>query len=865
MPIQVSTIIEPIQEGSGDPSPDNIRPISGHTGAKLTKCGKNLLKLDETVNQTKGGITFTANPDGTITLSGKATSDVYKIIVDRLNVPDGDYILTGCPSGAVDLNYILYVAPSTSSNRLDTGNGVSFSVDNRQTYNVTIRVLKGTDVTGLVFKPMVRLATETDATYEPYQVDTFSLDFGQTVYGGTMDWNTGVLTVDRGIYSFTGSENIMAVNIGASDTVQQFNMDDLPTNMEGTGDEICNEYQYHPSVTGGTVTGFKIYLPGFIVFGIPMTMLCQYGNANKNDSNSLKEAAKTYFTSRYNSGTPVQICYKLATPYTIQLSPAQIKSLKGVNTIYSTEGSSVVTFNKDVLDYSTTPVSTAQQGSFITENNGIEGYGFMAKSIIEPQQSGSGEPYPAGGGKNLIPFPYVDTTGTQYGLTMTVNNDCSITTNGTPTTQARFTLVDNYVLQPGTYTLSGFDAALNVRLDIGIYDTSWNTIAFINESKKTVTFTITEAKTVKINIYFTASNDYSGVCIRPQLEVGSVATAYAPYANVRPISGHTEAKLARCGKNLAEQIVYGYVTLDGNNAYVRIDNNSISVIAGVVEGNEYTISCGATFDRFGIGKLEVDNPTNGALLTGYRFYGNQSSVHELHFTAEFTGTAFIYLKSTKDETAKDSLQVEIGSVATEYTPYQGETFTANFGQNVYGGTLDWGKGVLTVDRAIVTLTGTENVQFSSGGVGRFVYYGLQNVIKPFSNSAIVAPIVCSHYKPSTAEYLYNTPDAYAIAQNNGTEIWFSDTGFDSPSAFKAYLSAQNAAGTPVQVCYKLATPTTIQLTPAQLTALQGMNNIWCDAGETTVSGRKDILWLTNDLINQIAELRAAIISLGGNV
>lgn len=336
-------------------------------------------------------------------------------------------------------------------------------------------------------------------------------------------------------------------------------------------------------------------------------------------------------------------------------------------------------------------------------------------------------------------------------------------------------------------------------------------------------------------------------------------------SNIRPISGHTGAKLTKCGKNLAEQIVYGYVTLEGNNVYVRIDNNSTSVIAGVVEGNEYTISCNATLDRFGIGKLEAANPTNGALLTRYRYYGNQSSAHELHFTAEFTGTAFIYLKSTKDETAKDSLQVEIGSVATEYTPYQGETFTANFGQNVYGGTLDWGKGVLTVDRAMVTLTGTENVQFSSSGAGRFVYYGLQNVIKPFSNSAIVASIVCSHYKPSTAEYLYNTPDAYAIAQNNGTEIWFSDTGFDSPSAFKAYLSAQNAAGTPVQVCYKLANPTTIQLTPAQLTALQGMNNIFCDAGETTVSGRKDILWLTSGLIEQIDTLKKAIISLGGNV
>ena len=32
---------EPVQEGSGDPSPDNIRPITGWTGVEVTRCGKN--------------------------------------------------------------------------------------------------------------------------------------------------------------------------------------------------------------------------------------------------------------------------------------------------------------------------------------------------------------------------------------------------------------------------------------------------------------------------------------------------------------------------------------------------------------------------------------------------------------------------------------------------------------------------------------------------------------------------------------------------------------------------------------------------------------------------------------------------------
>ena len=37
----------PVQSGSGDPSPDNVRPITGWTGIKVTRTGKNLFSTDE--------------------------------------------------------------------------------------------------------------------------------------------------------------------------------------------------------------------------------------------------------------------------------------------------------------------------------------------------------------------------------------------------------------------------------------------------------------------------------------------------------------------------------------------------------------------------------------------------------------------------------------------------------------------------------------------------------------------------------------------------------------------------------------------------------------------------------------------------
>ena len=83
-------------------------------------------------------------------------------------------------------------------------------------------------------------------------------------------------------------------------------------------------------------------------------------------------------------------------------------------------------------------------------------------TVLEPQQDGSGDPYPAGGGRNLIPYPYYDRTKTVNGVTFTVNNDGSITAEGTATANADFDLTDgvslDFYLNPEKYILSGCPA-----------------------------------------------------------------------------------------------------------------------------------------------------------------------------------------------------------------------------------------------------------------------------------------------------------------------------------------------------------------------------------------------------------------------
>lgn len=448
-------------------------------------------------------------------------------------------------------------------------------------------------------------------------------------------------------------------------------------------------------------------------------------------------------------------------------------------------------------------------------------------------------------GKNLL--PNTATTQTVNGVTFTVSNDGSITANGTATGTVTYN-IGFPVLMAGSYVVSGSVSGVSVILRRKKAD---GTYGYTSTQNGTETQVVLDGTEKELYVYAQISSGVavSGATLKPMIRLATETdAAYEPYRGANTY-------VMDFGRNLAKSIhATGYTSLYSNCLYVDADFKP---------NTTYTISFIANAEN--VDRVLYLNET----LVSYKEFRITGARQSITFTTKeymssnpIAGKGHIMFKNGTELAAPmtfTDVQLELGSTATDYASYN-SAILAQTGGMVYGGTLDWNKGVLTVDRAIVTLTGTENFQFSSNSAGRFVYYGLQNVIKPFSNSTIVAPIVCSHYKPSTADYLYNTPDAYAIAQNNGTEIWFSDTGFDSPSAFKAYLSAQNAAGTPVQVCYKLANPTTIQLTPQEILAIEGANTLYSENGKMDVSGRVDPIWINEQLMNRIAALEAAIIN-----
>ena len=150
----------------------------------------------------------------------------------------------------------------------------------------------------------------------------------------------------------------------------------------------------------------------------------------------------------------------------------------------------------------------------------------------------------------------------------------------------------------------------------------------------------------------------------------------------------------------------------------------------------------------------------------------------------------------------------------------GDVITIAFGQTVYGGVLDVTRGKLTVTHKATILTDME--QATIGGVTVFIKT-LSDAKLPSSNSEI-AKIDMAPYTPIRFNGVTTNADTIALST---ASLLVVNTG-----------SATSPVG---EVRYELATPFDIDLTPVQIRALVGTNNVFADTnGNTTVKFKDTI-------------------------
>ena len=530
----------------------------------------------------------------------------------------------------------------------------------------------------------------------------------------------------------------------------------------------------------------------------------------------------------------------------------------------------------------------------------VEGYPLSVVSHIEPVQEGSGDPSPESWGEaenalvksDMGDIAVSTISGNKYRLIVNVNDtngeraklsDASVFLNSDPGYPFVDIIVRDYEIE--------FDGDSSYEMVVDLWF---------------------QSEVDKANL-FDVNDNQDGTTIT--LKDGVFTLLEAP-GTIRPISGRSAVKLWRGGKNILDtknpKVLH-------NNAYeqsfnvvvndtgfrasaIREYNNCWSrlgyIIGTTAELAGKTITVSAKYNslvskaehipyiQFAATDIEPCSDNSNIVYGNGGYIGNDGAykalaggnLNEKTISYTITGNegkkyffitfAFSYGGSfaADDWIEYSDIQVEIGDTATTYEPYRGETFTIDLGQDVYGGSLDWNSGVLTIDRVIHTLDGSEvwgeanTASTSQDSRRRYALYAsknrfLQNSALAHNASDVDGKLLCSKLPTVTAsDTYYHTDGICSLCRGQSNEIYgYCDQYATDFEGFKAAMIG-------AQIVFGLKEPITVQLTPQEILALSGVNTLYSDTGDTTVSGKADPVAIIEDLKTRLATLEAAIVN-----
>lgn len=474
----------------------------------------------------------------------------------------------------------------------------------------------------------------------------------------------------------------------------------------------------------------------------------------------------------------------------------------------------------------------------------VAGYPLGVVANWEPTQAGTGEPYPAGGGPNLLDISKCEADKHSFGLDTAIVGDV-LTIKGTVTSVAPSDVSFFSVLDAPDTSLSGKGYKITAFTLKGSIKTIYG-LRTETETSIAIGMNLVVGQVVDVALHIMVSKD--------------TPTAYAPYENIRPISGRDAVKVERCGVNLLDILKYtpnGY-NLAGKNI---LKPNTTYTFSPIKSGN-------IAFAVFFTDSIEPTESKKQMNLTGiYCNEGKSVTFTTPNETSEFP---YIWIAGANDGIHLVWPDVKfMFAVATTapaaYTPYRGDTLALALPSTVYGGTVDAVTGEGAETWKLVTLDGTEawnswGVDFRVNGHTGFYLYAVNDY-----NAAENASAISSHYKFSSGAHggaqlgfgLAESKTKYLIISVANDALADTSSNDAAIKSFKAFLAAQYAAGTPVQIAYKLAEPVPFQATGnGPIMPLEGeTNTIITDADSATVTGRADPIRIIQQL--QAAQSAAA--------
>lgn len=325
-PLGVTASWEPVQAGSGEPSPENIRPIKGRDSVQVERCGENLYNVNHFIGSYWVDDNYHKSNDFVNIHSSFWAS--YKVpcnVGDTINV-----------SGFPEFGGISCVWTSDVS-----GEKYFKEAGSSQRVNASYAVPSGAQclvlgVAGKLSMPdanydnaMISIGAAPTA-YAPYTGQTSTLTLPSTIYGGTVDAVTG-----------EGQETWKIATIDAKKI--KFSSD---------GNDRFWNLPYHTAdgATGASKIICSHFISSTFLVNEPYAFFFTQPNRLQNLFSSVDEL-NDYCAAQYAAGTPVQIVYQsLKEPVPFTATGAQpIPALPGVNTIMTDADSVMVTGRADPI------------------------------------------------------------------------------------------------------------------------------------------------------------------------------------------------------------------------------------------------------------------------------------------------------------------------------------------------------------------------------------------------------------------------------------------------------------------------------------------------------------------------------------
>lgn len=307
---------------------------------------KNLLT---TIQDGSGGIgvTWTANPDGSVSMHGTALSST-PFGFRNVTLAPGTYMFSGFSSEYSSSGHFMLVNPGNQVIADDQGSGYQFTISTQMSVGVNFQPYSGASMEGVTLYPMICLASDPNPlVYVPYcnmslfdgrtsanievqgsastDYHNYAVALGQTVYGATLDVTSGDMTVTHGYVNLNGFSQSMVQQTQGGQYVWEASLGNMADDTA-----VCS--MLHQSSIADAMIATN---PCFFV-----------------DNGSIcvcaKDSTWAKFSARYKF---LEFVYPLSSPTTSQVTPTQVTLFGGENQLMVDDCDITASIKQDVADY----------------------------------------------------------------------------------------------------------------------------------------------------------------------------------------------------------------------------------------------------------------------------------------------------------------------------------------------------------------------------------------------------------------------------------------------------------------------------------------------------------------------------------